>query len=166
MIVECRSYLENKLKEAGIKTNIFKEQKKLKSNQEQHTAAVLIEKEEIEKSGKIKIYIDELTPKKQKRIEKFSRVVYFIVIIGDYDLTACATTYERFISLLEKGLYINGNWTEMSIEEIDWVDEDDSILKSKITVQMLFKFEGGIFEDTEFKLINLENVTAEVENYE
>jgi hypothetical protein len=163
MIVECKNYLKNKLKAAGIKTNIFEEQKKLKNNQEQHTAAVLIEKEEIEKSGKIKVYTDEQTSKRQKRTEKFSRIVYFIVVIGDYDLAACATIYEKFISLLDNGLYINGNFTDMSIEEIDWVDEDDSILKSKITVQMLFKFEGGIFEDTEFKHINLENVTAEVE---
>ncbi len=166
MIIECRDYLQDKLKAAGVKTNIFTEQKKLKANSEQHTAAVLIDKEEIEKSGKIKIYIDEVTLEKKKRNEKFTRNIFFIVIIGEYSLDTCATIYENFINILDKGLYADGNWIDMSIEEIDWVDEEDSILKSKVTVQMLFKFEGGIFEDTGFKLINIDNVTAEVESNE
>lgn len=167
MIVECRDYLKSKLTAAaGIKTTIFTEQKKMKSNTEQHMAAVLIEKEEIEKSGKIKIYTEELTLVKKKRTEKFSRNVYFIVIIGEWDLENCVKIYEKFISILDKGLYINGNWTEIFIDEIDWVDEEDSILKSKVTVQMLFKFSGGVFEDTGFKAINIDNVTAEVENHE
>lgn len=166
MIIECRDYLLEKLKEANPKAPVFTEQKKLRANDEKRMAATLIDKEEIKKSGRMKIYKDEITQKDKKRTEKFSRNIYFIVIIGDYSLDDCAVKYEKFISSLDKGLYVDGNWTDMSIEKIDWVDEEDSILKSKITVQMVFKFSGGVFNDTGFKQINIDNVNAEVEGYE
>ena len=34
-----------------------------------------------------------------------------------------------------------------------WFDEKDSILKSKISVQILIEFDGGIYKDSGFKKI-------------
>jgi len=163
MIVECNEYLKEKLKAAGIQKPIIINQKKLKDNNEKRFGAVLPDKEEIATSGKMKTYTDEQGNKK-KRTQKFSRVIYFIVIIGEYSLDKCAEVYENFLSSIDYGLYIDGNWAEMTIEEIDWVDKEDSILKSEITVQMLVKFEGGVYKDTDFKAIQLENTEVEIEH--
>lgn len=160
MIVECNEYLKERLKAAGIQKQIITNQKKLKDNNEKHLGAVFPDKEEITTSGQMKNYTDE-QGKKNKRTKKFSRVIYFIVIIGEYSLEKCSEIYENFLAALDYGLYINDNWTEMTIEEIDWVDKEDSILKSEITVQMLVKFEGGVYMDTDFKAIQLENTEVE-----
>lgn len=160
MIVECSEYLSEKLKVAGIKKPIITEQKKLKDS-EPHLGAVLPDREEITKSGRMKSYQEELTGQTKKRTEKFSRYIYFIVIIGEFSFEKCSEIYEKFLLGLDYGLYIDSNWVELSIEEIDWVDKEDSILKSKITVQMLIKFEGGVYKDTEFKAIQLENTEVE-----
>ncbi len=163
MILECNKYLKEKLKAAGIKTPVIETQKKLKECNERHLGAVFPDKEEIVKSGQIESYTYE-HGKKQKRTKKFTRTLYFIVVIGEYSLEKCSEIYENFLSAIDYGLYINNNWTEMTIEEIDWVDKEDSILKSDITVQMLVKFEGGVYKDTGFKAIGLENVEVEIEN--
>lgn len=160
MIVECNEYLKGKLSTAGISKQIITNQKKLKDNNEKHFGAVLPDKEEITKSGQMKVYFDD-QGKKKKRTEKFKRIIYFIVIIGEYSFEKCSEIYEKFISSLDYGLYIDSNWAEMTIEEIDWVDKEDSILKSEITVQMLLKFEGGVYRDVDFKTIQLENVEVE-----
>ena len=160
MIVECNEYLKVKLKAAGIQKPIITTQKKLKDNNEKHCGAVLPDKEEVTKSGQMKFYYDDQN-KKKKRTQKFNRVVYFIVIIGEYSFEKCSELYEKFLCELDYGLYIDGNWAEMTIEEIDWVDNEDSILKSDITVQMLVKFEGGVYKDTNFKAIQLENTEVE-----
>ncbi len=160
MIVECNEYLKEKLQAAGIQKTIITNQKKLKDNNEKRFGAVLPDKEEITKSGQMKKYIDE-HGKQKKRTKKFSRVIYFIVIIGEYSFEKCSELYEKFLSELDYGLHIDGNWTEMTIEEIDWVDKEDSILKSEITLQMLVKFEGGVYKDTGFKALELGNTEVE-----
>lgn len=44
-----------------------------------------------------------------------------------------------------------------------WFDEKDSILKSKISVQILIEFDGGIYKDSGFKKITDIGVEADID---
>ncbi len=51
---------------------------------------------------------------------------------------------------VDRGLYINGNFTGAEIEGADWVEKDDSILKAQVAVQVKVRFDGGVYRDTDY----------------
>ncbi len=156
MFTECREYLIGKLKEAGIRSNPYTSMKKLRASQEAHIGAVLFEGEAFDRSGAKTIYSDQ-TGVQHKRRKVFSRETTFSVIIGDPDPKKTEVFFEAFLSALDKGIYINGNYTPIEVEEAEWVDEDDSILKAKVAVNVKIKFIGGVYKDTDFaKLSDVE----------
>ena len=63
---------------------------------------------------------------------------------------AAETIFERFLSLLDAGLYVDGNFVSIDFEGSEWVDADDSILKAKVAVQTFITFHGGLYRDTGF----------------
>ena len=166
MIGQYRDYLTEKLKDAGIKSTILTSMKKLGLSQESHVGAVLFEGDNFERSGSKTIYRDD-RGNKQKRIKVFDRGTTFNVIIGEYDQEKCEKIFEDFMSSLDKGLMVDGNYIPIEIEEADWVDKDDSILKAKIAVQIKVRFDGGIYKDVsfakvkEYKIDNIEAVKEE-----
>ncbi|WP_286174735.1 hypothetical protein [Harryflintia acetispora] len=78
----------------------------------------------------------------------FERELTFEVIIGEYEQERAEEIVERFISLLDRGFYIDGNFVYLEVEEADWVDQDDSILNAKIAVKLGIRFVGGVYRDT------------------
>ena len=164
MINLYKDYLEDKLKESGIKSKVFKTEKDLKTTGATHLGAVLFVGEEFEKDGSHKIYIrDDGT--KVKRIKKLKRTTKISVIIGDYDEAKCSAIFSNFIGILDDGIDDgNGNFVEIKVEESDWVPEKDSLLKSKMAVQISIEFSGGIYKDIPFTKINEVEITdVEVE---
>lgn len=156
MFTECREYLVEKLKEAGIRSKPYTSMKKLKASQEAHVGAVLFEDETFSRSGAKTIYSDQ-TGAQHKRRKVFFRETTFGVIIGDPDPAKTETLFEAFLRALEKGIYIDGNYTPIEVEAAEWVDEDDSILKAKVAVNVKVKFMGGVYKDTDFaKLTGIE----------
>lgn len=152
MIAECRDYLINKVAEAGIKTKIKTTMKDLKLSNESHIGAVLFENDEFEKDIKKTIYVDELGSK-QKRTKLWSRKTSFTVIIGEFEQTKCEIIFKKFITLIDSGLHVDGNYIEIVPKKADWVEKEDSILKSKVAVQVLIEFDGGIYKDSAFKKV-------------
>lgn len=162
MIGQYRDYLIQKLKEAGIKSTVHTSFKKLSLSQESHVGAVLFEGDKFERSGSKTIYRDERGDK-QKRFKVFDRGTTFNVVIGEYDQEKCEAIFESFMSSLDKGLVVDGNFIPIEIEDADWVDKDDSILKAKVAVQIKVRFDGGIYKDVRFakvKEYKVENIQA------
>lgn len=161
MIAECREYLIDKVIKAGIKTKVKTTMKDLKASNESHIGAVLFEDEEFEKDIKKTFYFDELG-RKQKRIKIFSRKPSFTVIIGEYEQSKCELIFKEFITLIDAGFHSDGNYIEVTPKKASWVDKDDSILKSKVAVQVLIEFDGGIYKDSGFKKVNDIGVEVEI----
>lgn len=147
MIGQCKKYLIDILKEAGIKSNVYTSMKKLEQSSESHIGAVLFEGDSFTRSGSKTKYRDQ-EGDKRKRVKVFSRKVSFVVVIGEYEEGKCEEIFEKFITLLNRGIVIDGNFTGIEIDDADWVDKDDSILKAKIAVQVKITFEGGLYKDT------------------
>lgn len=152
----CRDYLIDKLTASGIKTKPYTTMKKLTSTYESHIGAVLFSKETYDRSGAKKVYSDQ-TGGQHKRRKVFSREATFAVIIGDADPDKVEQIFENFMTGLERGIYIDGNYVYIDPGEADWTDDDDSILKSKMAVKVEIKFAGGIYKDTDLsKIPNIE----------
>ncbi|ADY56893.1 hypothetical protein Sgly_2614 [Syntrophobotulus glycolicus DSM 8271] len=156
MFTECREHLIEKLKGAGIRSKPYTSMKKLRASQEAHIGAVLFEEETFDRSGAKKLYSDQ-TGAQHKRRKVFSRETTFSVIIGDPDPKKTEEFFEAFLRALDKGIYIDGNYTPIEVVEAEWVDEDDSILKARVAVNVKVKFMGGVYKDTDFaKLTDVE----------
>lgn len=165
MFLECRDYLIEKLKKAGIKTKPITSMKKLKASMEPHVGAVLFEDETLNRSGAKTIYSDHTGAHKRRKV--FNRDISFSVIIGDSDYLKTEEIYEAFLGTIDKGLYIHGNYTQVEVEEAEWADDEDSILKAKVAVNVKVKFLGGVYKDTDFaKLsdIEIESVRKETQD--
>ena len=160
MIAECREYLVDKVNKAGIKTKVKTTMKDLKLSNESHIGAVLFEDEEFEKDIKKTFYVDQLGNKK-KRLKIFDRKTTFSVVIGEYEQSKCELIFAEFMVLIDAGFYIDDNYVEIVPKKASWVDEKDSILKSKVAVQIFIEFDGGIYKDTGFKKVN--DICVEVE---
>ncbi|MEF2968355.1 SON protein [Paenibacillus sp. M1] len=156
MIVECRDYLIQKLRTAGIKTKVCTSMKDLKSFSDSHVGAVIPDGESFQKAYSKKVYQTD-SGDKHKRRKLFDRELTFVVVIGENDYLRASEIFDRFMGSLDTGIVINGNYTEIIVPEADWVDKNDSILNSQIAVQIQVKFMGGIYRDTDF---------AKVSNYE
>lgn len=149
MYTETKNYLLERLKASGLKSNPYTSQKALEKSQESHIGAVLFERETLERDGSKIRYRDE-TGAMKKRRKVFARTLSYAVILGDYTDEAVEEMYQAFLSGLDDGLYIDGNYVPITIESADWVDKDDSILKAKVAVQVLISFSGGVYRDTGF----------------
>lgn len=147
MIGQCKEYLIQKLKDAGIKSKVYTSIKKLEQSNESHIGAVLFEGDGFTRSGSKTIYVDQGSDKR-KRVKIFDRKTSFVVVIGEYEESKCESIFEKFIGLLDRGILIDGNFTAIEIDDADWVDENDSVLKAKIAVQVKITFEGGLYKDT------------------
>ncbi|SHF45860.1 hypothetical protein SAMN02745133_02700 [Desulforamulus putei DSM 12395] len=147
MIGQCREYLIQKLKDAGIKSKVHTSMKTLEKSNESHVGAVLFEGDSYTRSGSKTIYVDQ-EGVKRKRVKVFNRKTSFMVVIGEYEESKCESIFESFVALLDRGIMVDGNFTGIEVEDADWVDENDSILKAKIAVQVKITFDGGIYKDS------------------
>lgn len=162
MIGQCKEYLIQKLKDAGIKSTVYTSIKKLEKSSESHIGAVLFEGDSFTRSGSKTIFEDQ-EGVKRKRVKIFNRKISFVVVIGEYDESKCETIFETFIGLLDRGMLIDGNFTPIEIDDADWVDENDSVLKAKIAVQVKITFEGGLYKDSTFGTMSEIEQTLEKE---
>lgn len=158
MFSTCRAYLIDRLKTAGIKTQPFTAMKQLKTSSEKHLGAVLTDGETFSRSGSKTIYRD-IAGDKHKRRKVFDRKLTFSVIIGEYDQDKCEEIFVTFLASLDTGIYVDGNYVSIEVEDADWVEEEDSILKAKVAVQMKVHFSGGIYRDTDSAKVKQTEIT-------
>ncbi len=162
MIGQCKEYLIQKLKDAGIKSTVYTSLKKLEKSSESHIGAVMFEADKFTRSGSKTIYVDQ-GGDKRKRVKVLERKTSFIVVIGEYSEDKCETIFEEFVGLLDRGILIDGNYTPLELEDADWVDQNDSVLKAKIAVQLKVTFEGGVYKDSLFATMSEVEQTLEEE---
>lgn len=156
-MIEERNYLIEVLKQSGIKSQVYTNLKKLKQGNEIHVGAVLRNSDIFTRSGSKKTYTDQEGQRK-RRIKLWNRSTSFKVVIADTSEEKVEVILDTFLRNLKKGIVIDGNWINILIEEIDWVEEGDSILKAKIAVQFNVTFEGGVYEDRDLKYMEIGSV--------
>lgn len=161
MFQECRIYLSERLKQAGIRKEPVTTLKKLELAGDSHVGAILFEKEELTKNGSKKLYLEDGDKKKRRKV--YNRDIVFTVVIGEYTQEAVEKIYEGFLVLLDKGIYVDKNYVEIVPEETDWVDADDSIINAKCAVQVKVRFKGGIYKDTGFAKVSDVALTVETQ---
>lgn len=159
LYTQSKQYLIDHLKAAGLKTKPFTTQKALEKSQESHVGAVLFERETFARNGSKKKYRDE-EGAQHKRRKVLERTTTFTVIIGGYTDDETETIFDRFISSMDQGIYVDGNFVSIEVEGADWVDKDDSILKAQVAVQVSITFHGGVYRDTDFAPLNNVNVLS------
>lgn len=149
LYAESKAYLLAKLKEAGVRSRPYTAVKRLEKSQESHVSAVIFDKEILSRNGSKKLYRDQQGAKKKRR-KVFDRALAFAVIIGDYSDDAVETIFEKFLESLDRGIWVNGNFVSIDIEDAEWADEEDSILKARVAVRVMVIFNGGLYRDTGF----------------
>lgn len=143
-----RDFLVQKLKDAGIHGKIHESLKSLKNCNEVHVGAVLRTGEDFTRSGSKKKYTDQQGHRKQRN-KLFKRITELHVVIADTDEAKVEEILTKFLKGISKGLEVDGNWVDIEIGKADWVEGDDSILKSKIAVEFDVTLTGGIYTDTD-----------------
>ena len=141
-----RDFLVQKLKDAGIHGKIHESMKSLRNCNEVHVGAVLRAGEKFTRSGSKKIYTDQSGQRIQRK-KLFERASMLHVVIGDANEAKVEAVLSAFLETISKGFAVDGNWVDIEVGEADWVDEDDSILKSKIAVEFDVTLRGGIYAD-------------------
>ena len=143
-----RDFLVQKLKDAGIHGKIHESMKSLKNCNELHVGAVLRTEERFTRSGSKKRYTDQQGQRKQRN-KLFDRTTELHVVIADTDEAKVEEMLTNFLKGISKGLAVDENWVDIEIGKADWVEGDDSILKSKIAVEFDVMLTGGIYTDTD-----------------
>lgn len=156
MVAET-NYLINTLKESGIRSQIYKTMKKLKQANEAHVGAVLKNGEAFERSGSKKSYTDQ-EGRRKRRAKLWDRKTSFHVVIADTTEEKVEEILDKFLRKLKKGMDVDGNWVDIKVGDMDWVEDDDSILRAKVAVQFDITFEGGIYEDREIKPMDIGSI--------
>ena len=64
----------------------------------------------------------------------------------------------KFLKQIAKGLEVDGNWVGIELGDADWVEGDDSILKSKIAVEFDVTLTGGVYTDIDLKGVNIGSI--------
>lgn len=149
LYTDAKQYLLRKLKEAGLKSRPYTTSKALQKSQESHIGAVLFEREAYARNGSKKRFRDEKGAK-HKRRKVFDRAVTFVVLIGDYADDTVEAMLEEFISLLDPGIMVDGNFVPIEVEGAEWVDAEDALLKAQVAVRVTVTFNGGVYKDTDF----------------
>lgn len=156
----CRTYLIDKLKAAGLKSQPYTSMKKLEKSLESHVGAVLFEDETVSRNASKTYYSDEQGGRNKRR-KVFDRTLTFHVILGDYSDERVGKMYDTFLNSLDRGIYVDGNFVPIEVRRADWVDKEDSILKAELAVQITLEFQGGAYKDSE--LGSLAGVATAVE---
>lgn len=160
-----RDFLVQKLKGAGIHGKIHESMKSLKNCNEVHVGAVLRTGESFTRSGSKKKYTDQQGQRKRRR-KLFERITKLHVVIADSSEEKVEDILTGFLKSISKGLEVDGNWVDIEIGEADWVEGNDSILKSKIAVEFDVTMTGGIYTDTDIITANVGTITADTEQEE
>ncbi len=155
-----KEYLIARLKEAGVKGSVFTSLKKMEMSHDLQMAGVMVSGEVLTRSGSKTKYVDE-EGRRRSRHKLWKRVTKMHVVIADTTDEKVEAILEKFLRNMKKGIAADGNWVDIEIGELDWVDEKDSILKAKVAVQFDVTFTGGIYADYVLKEVAINIKEAE-----
>ncbi len=158
-MVKEKDYLIAKLKESGIKSQVYTSMKKLKQANEPHLGAVLRSGEKLSRSGSKRTFVDQ-EGRRKRRAKLWNRDTTLRVVIADTSEEKAEEIATKLLISIGKGVAVDGNWANIAIGEMDWVEEGDSILKAKIAVQFDVTFEGGVYMDREMEPVEVDTKEA------
>ena len=124
--------------------------------------AVLRVRESFTRSGSKKRYTDKEGLRKQRN-KLFDRITVLHVVIADTSEDKVETLLSNFLTGISKGFEVNGNWVDLELSDAEWLEEEDTILKAKITVEFDVTLKGGIYVDTDVVNIGLGEVNGSPE---
>jgi hypothetical protein len=156
---EERDFLVQTLKDAGVHGRIHGSLKSLKNCSETHVGAVLRTGETFTRSGSKRKFEDQKGQRKLRR-RLFERTTTLNVVIADSDEEKVDAILTKFLTLLAKGMAVDGNWVDIEIGDVDWVEAEDSILKSKVAAQFDVTLHGGIYTDSDVAAGRLGSIGA------
>ena len=142
-----KEYLKECLQKAGIKNEILTTWKALQLKSDSHVGAILREGQTITRNGSKRKYEDQ-SGVRCVRVKVYDVDTRFKVVIGEYTEETCEEIFLKFLEVLGKGIHIDGNYVDIEIGEVEWVEKEDSILKANIACQIPITFHGGIYKDT------------------
>ncbi len=155
-----KQYLTEVLKRSGIRARVHESLKSMESSGEIQIGGVIRYDDVLQRSGSKKIYEDQ-SGARHKRTKIWDREIKLKVIIGEATEEKCESIFDCFLRNLDRGIWIDGNWEGISVEGVDWVEGKDSILKSRIAVEAVIVFEGGIYRDTDYAAADKVSVIVE-----
>lgn len=157
-----REYLIRQLQAAGVHGKIHESMKSLKNCNEVHLGAVLRVGEEVTRSGSKKRYEDQ-EGRRMQREKLYQRMTTLHVTIGDKNEENVEKILDKFLAGLHKGFAVNGNWVDIEVGTLEWMEGEDSILKSKVVVEFDITLTGGIYADTQLVQAGIGDLTAREE---
>lgn len=160
MFTECQDELIRTLKAAGCEKDPFTSKKRLELSGESRISAVLCESDSVERTSGKRFYTS-ADRSRLKRVKLYERAITYTVVIGDYDQTGAERTYERFLSGLATGIYVDGNYVSIEPSEAQWMGEKDHILHAMVAVQLQVTCHGGLYRDS--SMGKIVDVNEEVE---
>lgn len=147
-----KEYLKECLQKAGIKNEILTTWKALQSKTDSHVGAILREGQTLTRNGSKRNYEDQ-NGVRCVRVKAYDVDTSFKVVIGEYTEERCEALFLQFLNALGKGLRIEGNYVDIEIGQVEWVEKEDSILKANIACQIPVTFHGGIYQDMTKKAV-------------
>lgn len=155
-----REFIIRTLKEAGIRGKVHESLKSLKNSNEVHIGAVLRTGESFVRSGSKKRFEDN-EGRRRQRNKIFDRITVLHVVIGDADEDKVDEILTRFLTIVSKGFAVDENWVDIEIGDAEWMEQSDTILKSRVSVEFDVTLKGGIYVDTELKAAAVRSIAAE-----
>lgn len=162
MVIECRDYLVQKLKESGIKTKIHTAMKTLQNSNESHVGAVLFQDESLKRLDEKTIVLK--SGERKRATKLMQREIKFNVIIGEYQPEKAEAIYETFLQGLGKQLETENGIIDIEPVRCDWVSAEDSILQAKIAANLEVVMTGTMIKESQMlkiKEIEIERVEKE-----
>lgn len=156
-MIEQKEYLIDLLKRSGIKTAVYTSYKRLETAGETHIGAVIPFKDNLVRARSKTKFKDQQGQSKT-RWKLWERTTIYDVIVADNNEDKVDAIIVNFLSNLKKGIAVNDNWEDIDLSEIEWYGQGDTILKSKITARFRIAITGGIYRDSEPKILSLGEV--------
>lgn len=148
MILACKEYLLSILKQMDIRGRIYTSLKELEVSNAIEYGAVLFDGEIPTRSTQNRRM--KSPTRNIRRFKTFDRKMKFLVSFGSASVAHTQALYEDFMNKLPKGfLDTEENYIPIVVEEVDWMEKNDSILRSELLVQIRILFEGGLYHDHE-----------------
>lgn len=141
-----KQYLTGVLRSAGITGTIYDSLKRMTEDEGTCYAGILRCSDKTARAKSKTTYGQGAVT--MGRFKLYSVETKYRVVITEYDEEHLETYVEEFVKNLSKGYDDgDGNWVGVECGEVDWVDEQDSILKAKLSVEIPVTFTYGLYRD-------------------
>lgn len=142
-----QEYLTNVLRQSGMKGTIHSSLKSMKHDNGVHYSGILRCTDAPVRAKPKKIFTDQEGSRAIRR-KYYDMTTVYNVVMADQNEAKLERLVEGFLVNLGKGYDDgDGNWVGAEAGRVDWVDEEDCVLKSKIAVEIPVTFTYGIYKD-------------------